>query len=186
MPIHAFATQQKQRKCAKTLLTGVVFSLTVLVAACAGTGPLTTPSSTGGQGSGGLLINVINNVTPVPTFLPITIGAWVSNQTPNQGDNITVYASVRTHNLATPGPPMPPNPPVSVTLSGPGINLPPATTGATDGIAVFHIQANGTPGNPVELFTSAVVNGQILRTETFYAVLPNVAPSPTITVTATP
>lgn len=152
--------------------------LSTLLAGCGGA--LSVPSTN--SSSGGQVININNTVTPVPTFPPVTMGAWVSDQSPYFGQTIYLYAIIRTHTLT--GPPMPPNPPVQVSITS-GASSPPQTTDPNDGIAVFAIQANAQPTQPQVIYLTAVVNGTTLTASTFYTTLPTAPPATTPTATST-
>ena len=148
--------------------------LLLSLAACANAAPSTSVS----DNSGNLNVNTLIGITPSSTFEPVTIGAWVSNPSPTQGDNITVYGVIRVHDYSTAGPPQAPKSPVQVSITGSGIGAPPANTDAT-GMVAFIIKASGDPQHPVEIALTASYSGQILRTTTFYTVLPTSYPTAT-------
>jgi hypothetical protein len=152
--------------------------LSIAMAGCANT-------IGGGYNNGNANAPIVNSATtPTPDFPKVTMGAWVSNQTPLAGDNIVVYVVIRSHtyDIKNPQPPQA-VPGVSVSISFNG-SAPPQTTDQT-GLAAFPIQAQGNPGTPVIVNVSATAQGVNLRTDTFYTVLPGSA-SPTPSTSPTP
>ena len=150
----------------------------ILVSACSlgGSGGSGGSSSTTNNNSGDFIISQ-NNISPIPTFPPVTIGAWMSNMTPTLGDTITLYALVRNQPADMKSASQPA---VGVSVSAAG-NIGSAAQQQTtdaDGLAKFTFQASGTPGQPQVI----TVITQGVSTNTFYTILPT-APQPTTTPT---
>lgn len=160
------------------MLLGIL-SIAALVAACSNG----TPSNGNGSqpGGGNSIPNILDSTNTVPTFPPVTIGAWMSNQTPNVGDNITVIAVVH---LQDPGMKNVGSTQagINVTFSG-GANGTSVTDAA--GYATLPIVVSSPSGVPQVIEVSTNVGGQTYKNTTFYTSLPTQPPVP-ITPSPTP
>jgi hypothetical protein len=164
----------------------ILFSIALVMTSCSGLNP-------GGGNAVDLnngVPNVLDNLPPTPVFPPETIGAYVSNQTPADGDNINVYVILRGHDYSTPKPPTP-LVGVPVTISGQFQPVQPTSSPMTvnterDGMAKFIIKVSGRPGLPQVINVSARVNNKTITTTTFFAVMPPPYLSPTPDPNATP
>jgi hypothetical protein len=157
----------------------------LLLTACSAA-PATNGTNNGSSNPPSLLLNI----TPTPTFNPVTIGAWTSNQSPQLNDIITLYALIRVQVADMTRPATPPQTPATVTFSfsgGFGGTAVSAQTD-TDGLAAYTMAAQGQPAVPVTVTATAAVNGLSLTTYTFYTILPTAPPSvtPTASPSATP
>ncbi len=167
------------------LVSAGAFALAALAAATlisACSNPVGSSATTNGGNGGVVVINVNNVTSPTPTFNPVTLGAWVSNMTPQQGDNITVYAFVRVQDPTMQGPSKPPQNLVTVTFNVNGTNGTAQTD--SDGLAAYHTKATGQPTVPVVIVVTATVNGLPIHAQTFYTILPTAPPG--VTPGATP
>jgi hypothetical protein len=119
--------------------------------------------------------------TPTPQFPPFTIGAWVSNYSPNITDNITIYVICRVQDASMQTPSRPPSQPLAVTviLSGPINDTLSGTTGS-DGIAAIPYTVNDPyVGQPVDITAKAVWNGTAYYARTFFTSAPWTPPTAT-------
>ncbi len=134
--------------------------MAVLLAACAGGGQ--GPGTNGSQNG-----KFVLDPTPddVPAFPSVTLGAWIDNMTPVQGQNDTLYAIVRAQPADMKTAPKP----------VPGVNVSTDTglhgTTDADGLAAIPFQASQPPGQPLLIHVFATVNGVSLNTTTFYTTL---------------
>lgn len=149
-----------------------ILSIAALVAACSN-GPLTTGTGSQPGGGGNSIPNILTSTNTVPTFPPATIGAWMSNQTPSEGDNIMVIAIVRLQSSAMTNAGSA-QAGITVTFTG-GAN----GSGTTDaaGYATLPIVVSSPPGVPQVIEVSASVGGQTFKNTTFYTALPTQPPS---------
>jgi hypothetical protein len=160
--------------------------LIVFLASCAsGNAPtLVTTSS----GTNGLANGTDPNAPPTPPPFPaFTVGAWVSNMSPEKGEQDRVYVLTRTHDASmTTASKPPPAGSVAVTVVIDGVSQ----RGTTDqtGYAYFDFPANAQPTKPSVILVTAFYQGKPYQTTTFYAVLPDLkgSPPPGATPTAHP
>jgi hypothetical protein len=97
-----------------------------------------------------------------PVGIPeYTFGMWASNQEPSGGEAITIYAKVTHYSTGVGGVP------VVFSIGGN------TTTISTDsnGLATWHINANGPAAYPVEIDGAVSVGGQNLTASTFYSII---------------
>ena len=168
-----------QRKQYTPLALGLV-SMMVFLVGCSLTGnaPVNTTNTNG------IVLSSGANATP-PPFPPFTIGAWVSNQTPQKGDkdHLYVLARIQPADMQSPASPAV-NQGVTAVIDGVSQSLPTDS----DGFAKFDFDANASPTKPSVINVYATYQNVQYATTTFYTVLPEitVTPSPSGTVTPTP
>ncbi len=160
-------------------MLGSIVALSLLLAGCSlgGSPPVTT-------GNNNVIFAPGQAATP-PPFPPFTIGAYIADMSPQLGEADRLYVIARVHDATMSKPPMPPNPPVTIsaTIDGSTQSMP---TDA-DGFAAFSFTAKGTPTQPDIVNVSAVYNGKTYTTTTFYTVLPPIStPTPAPGTTPTP
>ncbi|HUY78336.1 MAG TPA: hypothetical protein VMV29_16305 [Ktedonobacterales bacterium] len=144
----------------------------------------------GGSGTGSTYVistpNTASN-SPTPTFPPFTVGAWPSNYSPNNNDNITIYVICRVQNQSMTGPAQPPSSSLSVrVVIGSPVNQ--NYSGATDadGLAAIPITFNDpSAGQPVTVDAYVTYSGVTYHAATFFTPSPN-APTPTAGPKGTP
>lgn len=155
--------------------------------ACTGGPVAITPNTNGGSLSFQTPDTAQNTATP--TFPPFTVGAWVSNFSPNINDAITIYIICRVQDTANmTNPPHPPAPGLAVLaiLSGPINASLPGTTG-TDGIAAIPYVVNDPyVGQPVTITVHVNYGGQSYRAQTFFTSGPTTPNTPTAAASGTP
>ena len=150
-----------------TLLATGGLIITVLLAACSGN---PNAGANGNQSSTFVLDPTPNNI---PAFPSVTLGAWIDNMTPVQGDNDTLYALVRAQ------------PPDFKTAATPIPNVTVQTDtglhGVTDadGLAAIQFQASAPPGQPLLIHVTASAKGVTVTTTTFYTTLSSKGATPT-------
>jgi hypothetical protein len=169
------------------LLVTAATMLATSLAACAAAGGGIGPSS---NGSNAITFTTpdTSQFTPTPGFPPFTIGAWVSNYSPNISDNITIYVICRVQDQTMQTASHPPSQPVSVSviLSGPINDTLSGTTGA-DGIAAIPYTVNDPyVGQPVDITANAVWQGQTYSARSFFTAAPGTAPTATSASGPTP
>lgn len=150
-----------------------------LVACQAPTTPIQTSNNTGVTG---FHTPIPGGGSPTPTFPPFTMGAWPSNYSPGNNDNITIYVMCRVQVAAMDKPSYPPPAGITVTISlnGPVGGTYSAPTD-TSGLAAIPLQLNDPySGQPVTVVATANYNGQTYSAYTFFT------PNPTAKPTATP
>jgi hypothetical protein len=100
------------------------------------------------------------NGTPIgiPQY---TLGMWPSNQSPGEGEGITIYAKVAQYSAPVVG--------VPVVFSIGGNNTTIYTNG--DGLAIWHIGAVGPANVPIEIDSEVKIGGQDLTANTFYSII---------------
>jgi hypothetical protein len=157
-----------------------MLALAVFLAGCTLGGAPPTVSTTA---NGIILING-DQATP-PPFPVFTIGAWISDMSPQKGDDDHLYVLARIHDPNMVNAPTPAQG-VSITAYIDNSQVTHQTDSA--GYAVFDFPANGTPTQPDVVNVTASYQGQIYQTDTFYTVLPVITPqaTPTGGPTATP
>lgn len=158
----------------------------LLLAGCA-SGATGTGAGSGGPGN--VVLNVGSTVpSPTPAFFPITVGAWVSDPSPVQGQNVTIYAVVRVQPANQQSPGTAPNPADTVTFdvtpSGAGATRLTGTTDASGYVAITS-PAIGVPGVPTQIYVSVFQGNQnVAQAVTFYTLQPTSYPFPTPPATA--
>lgn len=161
-------------------LAPIALCLVAFVASCSNAA---LPGSSSNQGND-RVYNVVSPTSAVPTFPPVTIGAWVSNPSPQTGDIFTIYVMVRVQDAKMTGPSKPPNGSVQVSIQG---NNVPAATASTNsnGVASFSVKATAPPTEPQTVIVKATVNGATYDARTNFTVIPNTYPWPTPPPTGT-
>ncbi len=167
------------------LLVTAVTILVTSLAACSAAGA--APSN---NGPSDIVFSTpdTSQYTPTPQFPPFTIGAWVSNYSPNINDNITIYVICRVQDPSMQTPSRPPSSPVNVTviLSGPINDTLSGTTGA-DGIAAISYAVNDPyVGQPVDITAKAVWQNNTYYARSFFTSAPWTAGTPSSGKTPTP
>ncbi len=140
-----------------------------------------------GNGNPTIALHPIQNLTPTPTALPYTIGAFASNETPNVNDSLTIYVIFHINGKPQAG--------GAVSLyfhydNGQGISQLNSQAGtrqtADDGWAAFPITFTGLDSQkPVEVDISISFNNQtyvpIQKIPAFFTpVAPTPMASPTV------
>ena len=151
--------------------------ISVVFVACATPTAVVTPNNDSGNG-----VNAFRTPsapTPPTPFPEFTIGAWPSNYSPNNNDNITIYVLCK---IQDPQMAKMPVPAVgyTVTVSPDGMN---SVSGTTDssGLAAIPLSINDpNSGTPVTVVVSATYKGKLYQNYTFFT------PAPTTMPTATP
>jgi hypothetical protein len=160
------------------LMMALAFMAMVLVA-CTGGPAAITPNA----GGGNLTFQTPDTAqnTATPTFPPFTVGAWVSNYSPNINDSITIYIICRVQDPTMATPPHPPAPglAVRVILNGPiNASLPGAT--GTDGIAAIPYVVNDPyVGQPVTIIVHVLYGGKDYQAQSFFTSGPGTPNTPT-------
>ncbi|HEV7126229.1 MAG TPA: hypothetical protein VGN32_02170 [Ktedonobacterales bacterium] len=140
-------------------------------------------SSSGGNAPSGLTFTTpdTSQFTATPGFPTFTVGAWVSNFSPNVNDTITIYVLCRVQDPTMQTASQPPSQAVQikVVLQGPiGATLAGATD--TDGIAAIPYTLNDPfVGQPVNVFVTATYKGQAFYAQTFFTAAPYTPPTAT-------
>jgi hypothetical protein len=112
--------------------------------------------------------------TPTPQFPPFTVGAWVSNFSPNINDNITIYVICRVQDASMQTPSRPPSSTVNVNviLTGPINDSLNGKTGP-DGIAAIPYAVNDPyVGQPVTITANVVWQGHTYSAQSFFTSAP--------------
>lgn len=166
----------------------LVVALSVIAVALVACQAPTTPVSTSNNnGVTGFHTPIPGGGSPTPTFPPFTMGAWPSNYSPQNNDNITIYVLCRIQvpSMTKPSYP-PPQLTVTISLNGPiGGTYSAQTDG--DGLAAIPIQLNDpASGQPVTVVATTSYNGQAYTAYTFFTPNPAAKPSPTPNATGTP
>ncbi len=150
-----------------------------------------TITGTGGSGVGKnftLITPGPGDMSPTPTFPPLTIGAWPSNYSPGNPDTITIYAICRVQDPTMQTPATPPSPGIAVTfLIGAPINQSATVTTGTDGIATTQVAfSDSSPGTPVIVTVTTQYKGVPYTNETFFTPGALFTPTPTAGPNSTP
>lgn len=151
--------------------------ISVLFVACATPSTPVTPNSDSGGG-----VNVFRTPgvpTPPTPFPEFTIGAWPSNYSPNNNDNITIYVLCKVQDPQMRSQPQPAKG-LNVTIFPDGMN---SVSGVTDnsGLAAIPLTINDpNSGTPVTVTVRASWNNKSYTNYTFFT------PAPTTMPTATP
>lgn len=160
----------------------LVVALSVIAVALVACQTPTTPiQSSNNSGVTGFHTPIPGGGSPTPTFPPFTMGAWPSNYSPSNNDNITIYVLCRVQVPSMDKPSYPPTQSITVTisLSGPVNGTYSAPTDAS-GLASIPVQVNDpASGMPVTVIATASYNGQSYTAYTFFT--PNPAAKPTAT-----
>jgi len=130
----------------------------------------------------------ITQYTATPTFPMFTVGAWVSNYSPNVNDVVTIYVICRVQDpsMQTPSHPPPPGLLVRAILVGPISAQLNGNTGV-DGIAAIPYVVNDPyVGQPVTITVNVGYGGQQYQAQTFFTSGPGTANSPTPSASGTP
>ena len=173
-----------QVKRSALLVVALAVIAVAFVACQAPTTPIQTSSNTGVTG---FHTPIPGGGSPTPTFPPFTMGAWPSNYSPQNNDNITIYVLCRVQVASMDKPSYPPSQQLTVTISlnGPIGGTYSAQTD-TDGLAAIPIQLNDpASGQPVTVVATANYNGQTYTAYTFFAPNPQAKPTPTAGATTT-
>lgn len=152
--------------------------LAIALAACAGS-PISPSSNSPNNIT--FITPDASQYTATPIYPAFTIGAWVSNYSPNTVDTITIYAILRVQDptMRTPAQP-PPSQSVHVVI-GPPVNTNLSGTSDADGIAAIPFNLNDSSvGQPVDIYVTTNWKGQLYTARTFFT------PSPSTPPTATP
>lgn len=166
-----------------TITFGVI--AVALVACQAPTSPVSSANNNG--------VNVFhtpnpNLASPSPTFPPFTVGAWPSNYSPGNKDNITIYVLCRVQDPTMNGPAKPPAQQLQVTvnLEAP-VNQTYSGQTDADGLAAIPIQFDD-PSSGLPVVVDVVVNysGQTFEAQTFFTPNPTASPTPTAGPAGTP
>lgn len=161
------------------LLVAALSVIAVALVACQT--PTTPIQSSNNTGVTGFHTPIPGGGSPTPTFPPFTMGAWPSNYSPQNNDNITIYVLCRVQVATMDKPSYPPPAGINVTisLSGPISGTYNAPTDSS-GLAAIPLQVNDPySGKPVTVVATANFNGQTYTAYTFFA--PNPAAKPTAT-----
>lgn len=153
--------------------------IAVVFVACATPSTPVTPKTDAGGGNGVNVFRTPSAPTPPTPFPEFTIGAWPSNYSPNNNDNITIYVYCKAQDPQMQKPPTPAAN-VTVTVSPEGMN---SVSRQTDqsGLAAIPLSINDpNSGVPVTVVVSAMWKGKLYTNYTFFT------PSPTAKPTATP
>jgi hypothetical protein len=168
------------------LLAMALTLLVMLLAACTA-GPVAVTPNGGGGNLTFQTPDAAQN-TATPTFPPFTVGAWVSNYSPNINDSITIYVICRVQDPTMATPPHPPAPglQVRVILFGPINATLPGSTGA-DGIAAIPYVVNDPyVGQPVTIIVHVSYGGRDYPAQTFFTSGPTTPNTPTAVASGTP
>lgn len=161
------------------LLAAALSVIAVALVACQA--PTTPIQSSNNTGVTGFHTPIPGGGSPTPTFPPFTMGAWPSNYSPGNNDNITIYVLCRVQVASMDKPSYPPPAGITVTisLSGPISGTYSAGTDSS-GLAAIPLQVNDSySGTPVTVTATANYNGQTYTAYTFFT--PNPAAKPTAT-----
>lgn len=165
--------------------------IAVVFVACATPATAVTPNTNSGGGNGVNAFRTPAPPTPPTPFPPFTIGAWPSNYSPNNNDNITIYVFCKIQDPQMQKMPTPAAN-IDVTVSPEGMN---SVTGRTDqsGLAAIPLSINNpNSGIPVTVTVTAMYLGKLYTNYTFFTPSPTTKPTPTTqpggktTPTATP
>ena len=166
------------------------FALALVALAACSVGPAVQPLNQTGDSN--FVTPDAAQLTPTPTFPPFTVGAWVSNYSPNPIDNITIYVLCRVQDTTMQGPPTPPTTPLGITVSLSGEDGSPVnatlqgTTGA-DGIAAIPYAVNDPAvGKPVDIQVSVNYQNATYIARTFFTPGVTLTPTPSGTPSLTP
>jgi len=158
--------------------------MALALAACAGN-PINTPSSAPNDIT--FTTPDVSQYTPTPQYPPFTIGAWVSNYSPNTNDTITIYAILRVQDLTMRTPAQPPPPQSVHVVIGPPVNTNLSGTTDQDGIVAIVFNVNDqTVGQPVDVYVTTSWKGQLYTARTFFTPSPSAAPTATPISTIVP
>jgi hypothetical protein len=181
------------------LMVAALIILSIALVACQAPGTAVTAGPQSGNG-----VNVFRTpnsslTSPTPTFPPFTVGAWPSNYSPGNNDNITIYVLCRVQDPTMNGPAKPPAQHLQVTIIvGAPVNQ--TYTGSTDndGLAAIPLAINDSDsGRPVVVQASVNYGNATYTAQTFFTPAPakpptatpgskgKPTPSDTVTVTVT-
>ncbi len=90
-----------------------------------------------------------------------TMGMWASNESPGEGEAITIYAKVAQYSTPVAGVP------VVFSIGG----QPTTIYTNQDGLAIWRIAATGPVNVPIEIDGSCTIGGQTLTASTFYSII---------------
>jgi hypothetical protein len=167
------------------VLLAALTLMTMALVACTA-GPVgSSPSS-----SGDLTFQTpdLSQLTATPTFPVFTVGAWVSNYSPNANDVITIYVICRVQDQSMKVPSSPPAAglPVQVILSGP-ISASLSGTTSSDGIvAIPYVVNDPYVGQPVTIRVHVNYGGQSYQAWSFFTSGPTTPNTVTPATSGTP
>jgi hypothetical protein len=168
-------------------LLAMALALMVMLLAACSAGPVAISPNVGGGNLTFQTPDAAQN-TATPTFPLFTVGAWVSNYSPNINDSITIYVICRVQDPTMATPPHPPAPglQVRVILSGP-INASLNGPTGTDGIAAIPYVVNDPyVGQPVTISVHVGYGGQDYKAQSFFTSGPTTPITPTAVASGTP
>jgi hypothetical protein len=179
------------------LMVAALSILSIALVACQAPGSAVTAGPQGGNG-----VNVFRTpnsslASPTPTFPPFTVGAWPSNYSPANNDNITIYVLCRVQDPTMNGPAHPPAQHLQVTIIvGAPVNQTYTGTTDNDGLAAIPMAINdSSSGKPVVVQATVNYGNATYLAQTFFTPAPNKPPTatpgskgkptPSVTVTVT-
>ncbi len=176
---------QQQVKRVALLMAALSVVAVALVACQAPTAPVQASNSTGVTG---FRTPIPGGGSPTPTFPPFTMGAWPSNYSPANNDNLTIYVLLRVQVASMDKPSYPPPAGITVTISLAGpISGTYSAQSDSAGLAAIPIQLNDPfSGQPVTVVATSNYNGQTYTAYTFFTPNPTARPTATPNATATP
>ncbi|MGZ3599438.1 MAG: hypothetical protein ACXWQ5_06955 [Ktedonobacterales bacterium] len=152
--------------------------IAVVFVACAAPATAVTPNTDTGGGNGVNVFRTPSAPTPPTPFPEFTIGAWPSNYSPNNNDNITIYVLCKIQDPQMQKMPQPAAN-VTVTVSPDGMNSVPGQTD-NSGLAAVPLTINDpNSGVPVTVTVSATYKGKLYTNYTFFTPSPTAKPTPT-------
>jgi hypothetical protein len=152
--------------------------IAVVFVACAAPTAAVTPNTNTGNGNGVNVFRTPSAPTPPTPFPEFTVGAWPSNYSPNNNDNITIYVLCKIQDPQMQKMPEPAKG-ITVTVSPDGMN---SVTGVTDnsGLAAIPLTINDpNSGVPVTVTVTASYNNKVYQNHTFFTPSPTAKPTPT-------
>lgn len=177
------------------LMVAALSIISVALASCQAPASPVTPASSSNSGVNVFRTPNTSLASPSPTFPPFTVGAWPSNYSPANDDNITIYVLCRQQDQSMNGPSQPAaNLDVTVVIGDP-VNTTASGRTDTDGLAAIPVQLHDPySGKPVVVQVTVNFGNVSYTAQTFFTPSPTAKPTPTgkaggtpgPTVTATP